>query len=169
MGIDPEGVLIESDARQGRTLFDELLPQDSAPGLEFLRRHGEIALKIRRRSLFHEEKSGVLFTAKPMTLRNIALTRWLLAACLAAAPALAPAARSLSQDEAFLAARDAFRAGDAARITKHAARLEHYVLKPWVEYWLLKTRLEEAQPEEIREFLERNANSYLAETLRRDW
>jgi soluble lytic murein transglycosylase len=104
-----------------------------------------------------------------MTLRNIALTRWLLAACLAAAPALAPAARSLSQDEAFLAARDAFGAGDAARITKYAARLDHYVLKPWVEYWLLKTRLEEAQPGEIRGFLESNANSYLAETLRRDW
>ena len=106
---------------------------------------------------------------EPMTPRNIALTRWLLAACLAAAPALASAARGLSQDETFLAARNAFRVGDAARIAKHAARLDHYVLKPWVEYWLLKTRLEEAQPEEIREFLERNANSYLAETLRRDW
>lgn len=104
-----------------------------------------------------------------MSLRNIALTRWLLAACLAAAPALAPAARSLSQDEAFLAARDAFRVGDAARIARHASKLDQYLLKPWVDYWLLKTRLEEAQPEEIRGFLERNAYGYLAETLRRDW
>src|SRR3989304_5338532 len=101
MDIDPEAVLIESDARQGRPLFDELVPQDSAPGLEFLRRHGEIALKIRRKSLFHEEKSGVLFTAKPMTLRNIALTRWLLAACLAAAAAPAPARRRRSPGGAF--------------------------------------------------------------------
>ena len=95
--------------------------------------------------------------------------RWLLAACLAAAPALASAGRNLSQDEAFLAARDAFRAGDAARIAKHASRLDQYLLKPWVDYWLLKTRLEEAQPEEVRGFLESNVNSYLAETLRRDW
>ena len=104
-----------------------------------------------------------------MTLRNIALTRWLLAACLAAVPALAPAARSLSQDQTFLAARDAYRAGDSAKIARHAAHLGQHLLKPWAEYWLIKTRIEQTPSEEIRAFLQRNANSYLAETLRRDW
>lgn len=104
-----------------------------------------------------------------MALRNIALTRWLLAACLAAAPALAPAARGLSQDETFLAARDAYRAGDTAKIARHARNLDGHLLKPWVAYWQIKTSIEETPTGEIRAFLERNANSYLAETLRRDW
>jgi len=104
-----------------------------------------------------------------MPAPTIALARWLIAACLAAAPALAPAARSLSQDAAFLAARDAFRAGDAARIARHAAALDRYLLKPWAEYWFLKTVIEVAAPEEMQRFLEANADTYLAETLRREW
>ena len=104
-----------------------------------------------------------------MTCRNIALTRWLLAACLAAAPAIAPAAQSLSQDETFLAARKAHRAGNPARIARHAANLDGYLLKPWVDYWLIDARIKQAPREEIRAFLARHADSYLAETLRRDW
>ena len=94
---------------------------------------------------------------------------WLLAACLAVASAGACAARSQSQDEVFLAARDAFRAGDAARLMRYASRLDQHLLKPWVDYWRLKTNLEEAQPEEISGFLKTNDHTYLAETLRRDW
>jgi soluble lytic murein transglycosylase len=100
---------------------------------------------------------------------TIALTRLMLAACLAAVPALGLAGRGLSQDAAFLAARDAFRAGDAARIARHAATLDQYLLKPWADYWLLKVRLEDAQPEALQGFLDRNAGTYLAEALRRDW
>lgn len=102
-----------------------------------------------------------------MTPRNIALT--MVAVCLAVAPALARAGRSLSQDEIFLAARDAFRAGDAARLARYAPMLDRYPLQSWVEYWRLETRLEQAQSEEIRGFLERNDQTYLAEALRRDW
>ena len=100
---------------------------------------------------------------------TIALTRFLLAACLAAMPALAWAARGLSQDAAFLAARDGFRAGDAARIAKHAATLDQYLLKPWADYWLLKVRLEDARPDAVQGFLDGHGGTYLAEALRRDW
>jgi len=104
-----------------------------------------------------------------MLTPTIALARWLLVACMAAVPALALAARGQSQDAAFLAARDAFRAGDAARIARHAATLDQYLLKPWADYWLLKTRLEDAAPEDIQRFLDANTGTYLAETLRKDW
>ena len=100
-----------------------------------------------------------------MVPSNIALS--LLAACLIAQPALG--ARGLSQDRAFLAARDAFRVGDAVKRAKHAARLKGYILEPYVEYWLLKTRLEQTPADEVRGVLERHANTLIAEALRRDW
>ena len=105
----------------------------------------------------------------PMTCRNIAFTRWLLAACLVTAPALVAAARSLSQDETFLAAHKAFRAGNATRIARYATQLDGYLLKPWAEYWSLSTGIDGTPNEEIRAFLRRYADSYLAEALRREW
>lgn len=72
-------------------------------------------------------------------------------------------------DDAVLAAQAAFRNGDAARLDRHAAQLEGHVLAPWVAYWRLKLRLEEAAPADIHAFLSRHAGSYQAERLRADW
>ncbi len=95
--------------------------------------------------------------------------KFLLAVCLALAPALAGAARGQAQDEAFLAARDAFNAGNAAKLARYAAQLDGYLLQPWVDYWRLKMRLDDARPEEVDAFLRRHAETSLAQALRRDW
>jgi len=104
-----------------------------------------------------------------MCIRNIALLKFLLAVCVALMPALAAAARGQAQDAAFLAARDAFNAGNAVKLAKHAAQLDGYLLQPWVDYWRLKMRVEEARAEEVEAFLRRKADTPLAQALRRDW
>jgi len=80
-----------------------------------------------------------------------------------AAPKLAPA------DEALLRAYDAFRAGDAVKLQKTSGLLSGHVLAPYLEYWRLKLRLEDAPDAEVRAFLQRESGSYLADRLRADW
>jgi soluble lytic murein transglycosylase len=80
------------------------------------------------------------------------------------------APKTANGDQAILAAYDAFRAGDALKLQKAAARIgEGHVLAPYLEYWRLKLRLEEAPDDEVRAFLGREARSYVAERLRADW
>ena len=80
-----------------------------------------------------------------------------------AAPKVAPA------DEALLRAYDAFRAGDALRLSKISASLGNHVLAQYLEYWRLKLRLEDTPDEAVRAFLKREAGSYVADRLRADW
>ncbi len=83
---------------------------------------------------------------------------------LSAAPAF-----GASTDEALLAAFDAYRAGDAMKFSRHAKRLDKHVLEPWVEYWRLSLRLEDAQAEDVRKFFSTYPNAYVAEVLRGEW
>ncbi|HEY5900695.1 MAG TPA: hypothetical protein VIV54_24230, partial [Burkholderiales bacterium] len=85
-----------------------------------------------------------------------------------AKPTAAPRA-SASADEALLSAYDAYRAGDALKLARVAKKLEGHVLEPWVDYWRAAMRLEDTPNEEVRAFLERHANTYVAELLRGDW
>src|SRR5471030_577274 len=82
------------------------------------------------------------FTIAPL-VRGLALA-------LAMLPLVAQAAapRPQSQDDIFLAARDAARAGDNARLAKYAAQLDGYLLQPYVESWLLRQRMDDASPDE---------------------
>jgi len=95
--------------------------------------------------------------------------RGLLTIALALASAAALAAPLKPRDEAFLRAYDAFRAGDPIKLAKNAAGLEDHMLAPYLEFWRLKLRIEEIGSSEAREFLTRNAGSYLADRLRSDW
>jgi len=88
---------------------------------------------------------------------------------LALASAVAPAVRGEPTDADFVAARDAFRAGDAARLERIAPRLNGYLLEAYVEYWRLKLKLDDADPVAVRAFLERYANVPLAERLLAEW
>src|SRR5688500_1872804 len=97
--------------------------------------------------------------------RFIKVKSWLIAALLGAASAAASAAT----DEDFIAARDAFRTGDAARLERHAQRLEGYVLEPYVAYWQLRMRLDAADHGEVRAFINANQDSAVSERLRIDW
>jgi len=89
---------------------------------------------------------------------------------LAVFAVLAPAvgARAAPDDD-FLAAREAFRSGDAVQLARHAARLDGYVLEPYVDYWRLRLRLNAASPNEVRALLKRVQDSPIADRLRADW
>ena len=88
-----------------------------------------------------------------------------LVAALSAPPALAAS----GADDSLLAAFDAYRAGDALKFSRHAKKLDRHVLAPWLEYWRLALRLEDAQSADVREFLAAHANTYVAERLRGEW
>jgi soluble lytic murein transglycosylase len=95
-------------------------------------------------------------------LRNLAA-----AALLAGAAGLAAGAPA---DQAVLGAFDAYRAGDALRFARHAREIgESSLLAPWIDYWRLAMRLDDASNAEVREFLEAHRDTYVAELLRGDW
>ena len=72
-------------------------------------------------------------------------------------------------DDALLGAYDAYRAGDPVKFAKHAARLEGHLLEPWLDYWRLSMRLEDASNREVREFFAKHPTDYVSERLRSDW
>ena len=78
----------------------------------------------------------------------------------------APAA---TPDDDFIAAREAFRAGDAVRLERYAKNLTDYPLEPYVAYWRLRLRLEQASPEEIQALLARVKDGPVSNSLRADW
>ncbi len=79
------------------------------------------------------------------------------------------AAHAAALDDEFLAAREAFRTGNAARLDKHAARLKGHSLESYVLYWQLSPRLDRAAVEEVRAFLAAHRDSPLSERLRNEW
>ncbi|MBI3068258.1 MAG: transglycosylase, partial [Betaproteobacteria bacterium] len=90
----------------------------------------------------------------------------LLMACLVLA---AVAAHGASQDEDFLAAREAFRSGNAKKLDLHARRLQGHILEPYVAYWQLRLRLEDAAREEVQAYVLRYRDTPLSDRLRADW
>ncbi len=97
-----------------------------------------------------------------MILAGAIFAAILLALC---APALA--VKELTQDEAVIAARDAFNAGDRVKFGKLVGKLDGHVLDSYVEYWRL--RLENAPADKLRAFLAKNTGTPLAEQLRGEW
>ena len=93
----------------------------------------------------------------------------LLAAVLAADAQAVPITLAAQSDSNFLMARDAYRAGDGAKLDKLAPQLEGHVLAPYVRYWQLKTRIDEVDPDAVRRFLNDNRDTLLAPRLRNDW
>src|SRR5437667_11901088 len=69
-------------------------------------------------------------------------------------------------DADFVAARDAYRAGDAMRLERIAPRLKGHLLEPYVGYWRIRIKLDDADPERVRAFLEAYAGTPLADRLR---
>jgi soluble lytic murein transglycosylase len=78
-------------------------------------------------------------------------------------------AAASSADDEFLAGRDAFRKGDAARLNLAAKRLGNHPLAPYLNYYQLLMRLKLASAAEVRGFIAADADSYLAGRLRADW
>ncbi|MDP1674817.1 MAG: transglycosylase SLT domain-containing protein [Burkholderiales bacterium] len=78
-------------------------------------------------------------------------------------------AGAASLDDVFLSARDAARAGDARRLEQLLPRFQGQLLEPYVQYWLLRTRLERLEHAELRAWLAANPDTPLSDYLRRDW
>lgn len=78
-------------------------------------------------------------------------------------------AHAQSQDDLFLAAAQAYRAQDAGRLAAYVSRIESGVLDPYLAYWQLELRIDQAEPAEVAAFLERYADTLVAERLRATW
>lgn len=94
---------------------------------------------------------------------------WTLVLALFAALAGADAHASRAADNAFTVARSAFRDGRSDALEKQAAKLDGHVLQPYVDYWRLRMRIENADTASIDAFLKRMEGQYLADRLRHDW
>ncbi|MEO8040353.1 MAG: transglycosylase, partial [Betaproteobacteria bacterium] len=90
--------------------------------------------------------------------------RFLVLLLILSCPALAA-----SSDADFLAARDAFAKGQIARLDELAPGLRSHPLALYVEYWQLRSHLNEAPKADIRRFLEDNSGQLPANRLRADW
>ena len=95
----------------------------------------------------------------------------ILALGLAPLASQAMQAQPRTQEEVFLAARAAVRAGDYdySKLARYDAQLQGYLLEPYVASWMLRPRLEDASPEEVRAFLAREQGTVLAEQVRKEW
>ncbi|MDH3286922.1 MAG: lytic transglycosylase domain-containing protein [Betaproteobacteria bacterium] len=72
-------------------------------------------------------------------------------------------------DKDFLAAREAYRVGNAARLDAYAKRLRGHLLEPYVLYYQLKMRLVDASFEDAHAFIASYHDSPLSERLRANW
>ncbi|RZI43455.1 lytic transglycosylase domain-containing protein [Herbaspirillum sp. HC18] len=104
--------------------------------------------------------------------------KWIAGIALAAASAvlLVPAAQAkkpvatfATDDDVFLALRDASRNGDAARAAELASKLGNYAIPSYVDYFRLRPRIISAPEQEIRDFLTRYDGSAIADRMRNDW
>ncbi len=80
-------------------------------------------------------------------------------------------ATSALADEAsvFVAAHDAFRAGNADKLENYAQRLKNSPLEVYVSYYRLRLGLNQADPELVRKFLSRPDDTPLIDKLRGEW
>ena len=78
-------------------------------------------------------------------------------------------AAAANSETDFLAAREAFRSGNIARLNTLSARLQGHVLEPYVAYMQILSHLKDAGPDEVKDFMQRNSDSYLSDKLRGDW
>ena len=84
-------------------------------------------------------------------------------------PAVEPKDAFFKNAADFLAAHDAFRAGDRAKLGRYAARLKSTPLEVYVSYYQLSLGLETASLKVIKDFLARPENTPLLDQLRGEW
>jgi len=98
---------------------------------------------------------------------------WRPAAAAAPAPPAAQASAALGNglDTTVIDARDAARKRDRSRLAAARAAMQAgaHPLTPWVDYWDLASRLNEAQVDEVEAFYARWPGSYVEDRLRNDW
>jgi soluble lytic murein transglycosylase len=80
-----------------------------------------------------------------------------------------PAASQANQDEDFLAAREAFRSGDAAKLERIAARMKNSPLEPYLSYYQLRMRWDDKDSTPIKQFLSRPEDTPVIDQFRVEW
>jgi peptidoglycan lytic transglycosylase len=103
------------------------------------------------------------------TLSRHALGRGIALAAIAGALWIFAGEARAQSDADFLAAKDAFEQGDKAKLDALAPGLKGHILAPYVMYWQLKSRIDDADYDAVRGFLTEYASSPLAERLRVEW
>ena len=86
-----------------------------------------------------------------------------------AAAQTAPVGASATGDGVILDMREAFRRNDRARLAALLPQARGHSLEAWAAYWELKARLDDAPPQDVRDFLQRYAGTYQEDRLRNDW
>jgi soluble lytic murein transglycosylase len=69
----------------------------------------------------------------------------------------------------IVAARDAFRAGDRAKLAHSVAAARGHVLEPYVQYWNVTLRMGQTPRSEVADFLHNHESTLLADKLRTQW
>ncbi len=90
------------------------------------------------------------------------------AACAVVVSTTSPAA-AREHDDAILGAYDAWRAGDAMKLARFAKKLDNHLLAPWLDYWRVSLRLEDASAADVQAFFAQHGATYPAELLRLEW
>ena len=88
---------------------------------------------------------------------------------LLASLALSSSLFAQGNDTVFLTARDAFRGGDINKLERAIGQLGNHELAPYAENYRLRMWMDKGDPSNLRDFLQRNEGSYVAEKLRADW
>jgi soluble lytic murein transglycosylase len=99
------------------------------------------------------------------------LSRSLFLLLFAALPIGATAAlmKPPTQDDVFLAARDAAHAGDKAKLAKLLPQLAGYPLLPYAEAWNMRMHFNDTPAADISVWLDRERGNFLGDRLRADW
>lgn len=72
-------------------------------------------------------------------------------------------------DDDFLAARDAYTVRNNLRLEQYARKLSGHALAPFAQYWQLSLSLDTSKPEDVKAFLDSNADVYVSDRLRAEW
>jgi soluble lytic murein transglycosylase len=80
-----------------------------------------------------------------------------------------PEGLSSASDQAVLAMYQAYRGSDHAGMAALLPQTRGSLLEPWAAYWEVRGRLDQAQAEEVEQFMKRWAGSYQEDRLRNDW
>ena len=80
-----------------------------------------------------------------------------------------PVVAAADQDDDFLAAREAYRAGNDVRLAQIAEGFKSSPLEPYLTYYQLRLRLYSRNPLGLKEFLDRPDNTPVIDQLRSEW
>ncbi|MES2071370.1 MAG: transglycosylase SLT domain-containing protein [Pseudomonadota bacterium] len=103
------------------------------------------------------------------SLKKIAGLSIVMVAGLCHLPASHAARSFVTDDDRFMALRDAAFHDDAAKAEEHAAYLGNYDIPSYVDYYRLRTRIRSASATEVKGFIGKYEGSAIADRLRNDW